>query len=142
MPHFPEHFQRWKRGEEKFLRKMIRDKDSQSQKQPVVPETIKPPLGNSKSKRNPSKFVAAKLPLKKRVITPPPTGSAPTQDTSPPENQKPKRTVTPPNDTSLLVPETPQNPDYDTENQSAGQTMSSEKQFRPISDSLLDSPAL
>ena len=133
LPHFPANFQRWKRGDEKFLRQLITTKETD----PSVPKQIAK-SSRLRSKRKPSNFAGLKLPMK-RVVTPPPTTTPPTQDASPPENQKPARSTTPPNETSILAQETPANViDLD----SAGQTMSTEKNFRSLTDSALDSPTL
>lgn len=134
LPLFPQEFQdgkipRWKRGDEPLIRRMLCAKKSGSK------ITLKAESSKTKNKRAKCKVTAKKLPMKKRVVTPPPTDPAPTQETSPPEQQKPKRTSTPPADTSVLEPVTPSMHDHMVPD---GQTMSTEKKFLPIHDSDLD----
>lgn len=85
------------------------------------------PKRNQSSKK-PSRAKIAKVPLKKRVITPPMTQPPQTDENSPPETMKP-RVKTPPTETSTLEPATPS-----SEFPMGNQTMSAEKIFRPISE--------
>ena len=120
-----ENIQRWKRGDEKILNEMLRAK--------IDGRLIfqNPPLNSNRnqSSKRPSKAKIAKVPLKKRVITPPMSQPPKTDENSPPEMMKP-RTKTPPNETSTLEPATPSTSEIPVGNQ----TMSAEKVFRPISE--------
>ena len=119
-----ENIQRWKRGDEKILNKMLQAK---IEGQLVYENSSLIPKRNQSSKK-PSRAKIAKVPLKKRVITPPMTQPPQTDENSPPETMKP-RVKTPPTETSTLEPATPS-----SEFPMGNQTMSAEKIFRPISE--------
>lgn len=123
--HF-ENIKRWKRGDEKILKEMIKAKYAEKLVQQIPP-------GISKSTKKPKKSTTSKVPMKKRVVTPPLNPPLPNDENSPPESAKP-RVRTPPTETSALQPTTPSMSEFPVGNQ----TMSAEKTFRPISDADFD----
>ena len=120
-----ENIQRWKRGDEKILNEMLRAKIEGR----LIFETSSLDSSCNQSSKKPSKAKIAKVPLKKRVITPPMSQPPKTDENSPPEMMKP-RVKTPPTETSTLEPATPSTSEIPMGNQ----RMSTEKIFRPISE--------